>query len=238
MNKSTRVVIFDLDDTLIDTSNVFFEVRESFVAFMVSRGFVETSVRSLLDRVEAENLLNFGYISERNLISVRETYEGLAEGSGVTFSSADLRKIASIASKCLYAMPKPMPYARRLVTWSATKFRLALITRGSAALQNAKVDTLGIRPQLEMIQVVDRKTADTFGVVADALNCQPQDCISIGDSMPFDIVTAIEAGMTAIHVIYPRPEIQWEHDKATGATSRAQYQVASLREVRGILESW
>jgi putative hydrolase of the HAD superfamily len=237
MKKSTRVVIFDLDDTLIDTSRVFYDIRESFIAYMVARTFDESRVRALLDRVEADNLLKFGYISERNLVSVRETYEGLAEGSGVRFSSADLRRIAAIASKSLYVVPKPMPFARRLVPWVAARFRVALVTRGSTALQNAKVDALGIRQHLEMIRVVDRKTSDTFRRVAEALNSSPGSCISIGDSMPFDIATALEAGMTAIHVIYPDPAIQWEHDKATGATSKAKHQVTNLREVKALLET-
>jgi putative hydrolase of the HAD superfamily len=235
--RSTRVVVFDLDDTLIDTSRVFHDIRESFIAYMVARTFDEARVRALLDRVEADNLLKFGYISERNLVSVRETYEALAEGSGVRFSSADLRRIAAIASKSLYAVPKPIPFARRLVPWVASRFRVALVTRGSAALQNAKVDALGIREHLELIQVVDRKTSDTFRRVAASLNSSPEHCVSIGDSMPFDIATALEAGMTAIHVIYPNPAIQWEHDKATGAASRAQHQVTSLREVKALLET-
>jgi FMN phosphatase YigB (HAD superfamily) len=148
-----------------------------------------------------------------------------------------LRRIAAIASKSLYVVPKPMPYARRLVPWAASRFRVALVTRGSTALQNAKVDALGIRQHLEMIQVVDRKTSETFSRVAAALNCPPENCVSIGDSMPFDIATALEAGMTAIHVIYPDPAIQWEHDKATGATSKARHQVRNLREVKALLET-
>jgi putative hydrolase of the HAD superfamily len=236
MNRAPKLVVFDLDDTLIDTSSVFHGVREDFVAFMAARGFPEARVRPALDRIEERNLQRFGYISERNLISLREAYEGLVAGSAVVVTPDDLRAIASIAGRLLYTIPKPLDHARALLAWCASKFRLAMITRGSAALQNAKIDALKIRQHFEVVQVVEWKTAAIFKQLAESLGHTPDQCVSIGDSMRFDILTALEAGMTAVHFTYPYPDIQWDHDKARGVAGKALYQAKDLTEVKHVLE--
>ncbi|PWU02671.1 MAG: hypothetical protein C5B51_20430 [Terriglobia bacterium] len=232
-----KLIIFDLDDTLIDTSRVFFDARESFVRFMIRRGFREDRVRRYFDHAEERNLKRFGYISERNLITMRETYEALTEAGGETFSHKDLQTIASIGSECLYVLPKPLPYARRLLSWCSSRFELALLTRGSEALQNAKIENLGMRDCFELIEVVERKTPEAFRKAIDALGHSPEQCISVGDSMRFDVLCAIEVGIPAIHVTYPHSDIQWNHDKATGVKGKAIYRAATLPDVRAVLES-
>ena len=231
-----EVLIFDLDDTLVDTSAIFYAARESFVAFMREKRAPESLTREILSDVEDRNLARFGYVSERSIVSMRETYEYLAERGKLVPSSADLRRIAAISGKGLYAMPKPMPYAKRLLAWCATRFRLAMVTRGSIALQQAKLSFLGVHARFEIVRVVNLKTADVFAKVADAMHVRPDVCVSIGDSMRFDILTALQVRMRAIHVIYPRPAIQWEHDKAEGVRDPNMKEATSLQGVRALLE--
>ena len=152
MRASPELIIFDLDDTLVDTSRVFFKARESFIGFMIRRGFAEDRARRIFDVTEERNLRRFGYISERNLVTMRETYEALTEASRASFSHADLVRIASIGEECLYVLPKPLPYARQLLSWSSNRFKLALLTRGSQALQNAKINNLGMRDRFQLIE--------------------------------------------------------------------------------------
>ena len=231
-----QLLIFDLDDTLIDTSAIFYAARESFVAFMSEKGAAEKQTRKVLAQVEDQNLARFGYVSERSIVSMRETYELLAQKGKLSPSSNDLRRIATIGGKGLYAMPRLLPYAKRLLAWCESRFRLAVITRGSTALQYAKLSTLGNQHRFAMVRVVNLKTPDVFSEVAKALRVRADRCVSIGDSMRFDILTALEARMHAIHVVYPNPTIQWEHDKATGVDHPRLDEVPNLRSVRGLLE--
>lgn len=231
-----EVLIFDLDDTLVDTSAIFYTARESFVAFMREKKASESLTREVLSNTEDRNLARFGYVSERSMVSMRETYECLAERGKLVPSSADLRRIASIGGKGLYTMPKPFPYAKRLLAWCATRFRLAMVTRGSVSLQHAKLSFLGLHARFEIVRVVNLKTAAVFSEVADALHVRPEVCVSIGDSMRFDILTALQVRMRAIHVIYPRPAIQWEHDKAEGVRDPNMSEAPSLQGVRALLE--
>ncbi|MFI5106861.1 MAG: hypothetical protein ACHP79_18205, partial [Terriglobales bacterium] len=74
MKRPLEVVVFDLDDTLIDTSIVFVKAREEFVAMMCQAGYARRAALRQLDDAEWHNLHHFGYVSERNLISMREAY--------------------------------------------------------------------------------------------------------------------------------------------------------------------
>ena len=238
MIASPTLLIFDLDDTLIDTSRGFYDLREAFVVLLVEKGMSEERVRETLSKIEEVNIERYGYVSERNLVSMRETYEALTVGTDVRIQSADLRKIARLGSKCLYEIPKPMPGARRLLSWCATHFTCAMLTRGSHALQEAKVEGLRVREFLASVTVVAKKTPGSFADVANSLGHDPAHCISIGDSMRFDVSTALEAGMSAIHVVYPHPDIQWVHDYAPSVAGPRWRPATDLAGVRALLEQW
>lgn len=232
-----QVIVFDLDDTLVDTSRIFFDARESFIALVKQEGYAESTARDLFNHIDHRNLHRLGYVSERNLISMRETYETLVHQTGNRISQRfvpkTLQQIARIGSRCLYVLPRPLPCAKWLVGWCAKRFRLALLTRGSDALQNAKLDQLNLRHFFEKISIVDRKTPDSFGQLLKSLKCKPQNAVSIGDSPRYDIHTALSTGMQAILVRYPHEKIQWhlEHEEA-GSLRKKQYRIAdSLRDV-------
>lgn len=238
MRPCTHLLIFDLDDTLVDTSHIFYEVRRNFVAMMARKGFPESEVTFVFNEVDRKNLDSFGYVSERNLVTLRETYELLMANRIDDFSHSDLKQIASIGSDCLYKLPVEMPFARELVGWCHEKFRMILVTRGSIALQYAKINKLGVRPLFEQIRVLKAKDAEAFLDVARMADCNPENCISIGDSMRFDILPAFEIGMHAIHVQYPNEQMQWEHDKAPAVTNEQRiFRARNLREVLELLKN-
>ena len=238
MSPAPEAVIFDLDDTLIDTSRVFFEARESFIAAMVGCGYAERLARHTFEATDERNLARFGYISERNLITMRECYEALLPTRDHPFSAAILQRIALIGVKCLYQLPRPFPYSRKLLTWCSRRYRMALLTRGSQALQNSKIEKLGVRRLFEKISVVERKDSKAFEQIVDFLKCRPEQCVSVGDSMRFDVLAAIEIGMSAIHVQYPLSHLQWKHDNVTAGEvhGKSLWKAASLHEAREILE--
>jgi putative hydrolase of the HAD superfamily len=238
MKRPLEVVVFDLDDTLIDTSIVFVRAREEFVAMMGQAGYAKRAALRQLDDAEWHNLHHFGYVSERNLVSMREAYEALVEKDGNLFSADVLRQISSIAGRCLYKLPRPLPYARTLLSWCARKYRLALLTRGSEALQYAKIDKLGVRDLFHTIHVVKLKTPDSFRGVLRSMKCHPQNAVSVGDSPRFDILNALRAGMSAIHVQYPFRKLQWNLDhENTPALHGKRFRTAkNLREVKTMLQ--
>jgi putative hydrolase of the HAD superfamily len=234
-NARIRLLVFDLDDTLIDTSRVFFEARDAFISFMMSKGHPEESTLRAFGEAEERNLARYGYISERNLVTMREAYEELSQQDHTRIVYSDLERIGRIGLKCLYTLPKALPGAVELIKWCRGRYRLALLTRGSIALQTAKINSLGIRDAFETIHIVSRKTPASFYEVFSLANCRPENSVSIGDSMRFDILPAIEIGMAAaIHTQYPFSDMQWDHDKCT-EVGPCIFTATGLAEVTQIL---
>jgi putative hydrolase of the HAD superfamily len=236
---SQSAIVFDLDDTLIDTSRVFYSIRERFIELLQKLSFSRDAVLQTFDRIDENNIKRFGYISERMLVSMRETYEELTLGTGASFSAAALRAISRSQSGAQYIVPRPMPWSRSLLRWCSRKYTLALVTRGSEALQNAKIERLGIRHFFKVIRIVSRKDVKTFLDTLAMLKCDPHLCTSVGDSVLHDIVPAIDAGMKAIHVRYPMPFVHWQHDSASDLSLEEDfYRTArDLREVKQLLIS-
>jgi putative hydrolase of the HAD superfamily len=228
-----RALIFDLDDTLIDTTAVFRRLRLEFVDLLAGEGFARDAVLPAYELVDTKNLEHLGYVSERNLISMREAYENLAASEGRICSAAVLRRIASIGGHCLYRIPRPMRNMRPVLRWCSQRYKLVLVTRGSQALQGAKVDSLRLAEYFDFVEVVPRKNVATFEGLLTRLKFAPAEIVSIGDSLPFDILPALAAGMAAIHVQYHSAALQWRHDWAA-PDELSEHQYGRAEDLLGV----
>ena len=236
---TTRAIIFDLDDTLIDTSSIFHELRVEFLSLMVEEGFDQDKILPAYEVMDAKNLKRFGYASERNLLSMRETYELLAVREQRAFSASVLKQISDIGGHCLYRIPQPMEYMLPLLRFCEPRYQLALMTRGSLALQSAKLETLDLHRFFSLVEVVPEKNVGKFLSLADRLQGEPREILSVGDSLRFDILPARLAGMNAMHVSYPLTDRQWSHDWAPEADllPYGYIKTTSLRGVQDHLEA-
>ena len=107
-----------------------------------------------------------------------------------------------------------MPQARTLLAWCHSHgYRLALLTRGSESLQSVKLAATGLTKFFEAVKVVPLKDHLAFASVLEMMSCKAKNAVSIGDSLRFDIIPALDVGMKAIYVKYPSPAKQWNHDK-------------------------
>jgi putative hydrolase of the HAD superfamily len=231
-----KLLVFDLDDTLLDTSALFFQIKRDFFEHLRQAGFDEQQIQKEYERIDDANIARLGYISERTIVSLRETMELLYQTRKKNFSQADLQALAAVGSQALFAIPGLMPYSVSVLSWCKQHFRLALLTRGSVSYQQVKLNSSGLSSFFEYTNVVPLKNAAAFEHLLEAVNIAPAEAVSIGDSARYDILPALSVGMKAIHVKYPRPEIQWNHDKDAAQPPVQMCTVKDLREVQKILE--
>lgn len=213
MPGSIKLLIFDLDDTLIDTSGLFFDIKVRFFLRLQLRGFKASDIIRTYDEIDTRNISLYGYVSERSIVSMRETMEHLYWKSGRPFKRGDMEAIIRIGSPCLSQAPPLLPGAKRLLGWCHGNYRLALLTRGSLSLQSVKVASHHLARYFEMVRVVPAKDQQVFEDILRVFRCKPSNAVSIGDSPRFDILPALDLGMNAIYSRYPRPDRQWKHDK-------------------------
>src|ERR1700724_1235560 len=125
-----QLIVFDLDDTLVDTSDLYWRTRTAFVKLI--EPLVESNPDQIVDTfedIDSVHIKQDGFIPTRYLKTMLKTYENLkAPGSGKNESV--LRAIEDCARVITTEFPKPIDGARELLDWASPRFDLALITRG------------------------------------------------------------------------------------------------------------
>jgi len=171
------VVIFDLDDTLIDTRRVL--------------------LPDALERVSAATGIDVGGLNARGK-RIEEVLEGLEV-------EADIRDRAAAAWYDPRVPPiEPLPGARELLAALRGKVRLFLLTRGDEARQANKIRACGLAPYFEdtIIRPIEKPGSKRDDILAILERCDvaPDRCAVVGDDPRDELAYARELGCLAIAV--------------------------------------
>ncbi len=184
-------LIFDLDDTLLDTSRLLVPqaARESCAA-MVQAGL----------KADLETCLQ----TRKNLLSKNlrlNIFEALADELGVNGVKSDIVKAGSKAfyerevEKSIYVEPGVIKMLEQLFA----QYELYLVTAGSMRTQKQKLEILKIGHFFKQIFYVDvsrgEKKSDSFAKIRDLKKTMPEFILNIGDRLDTDIAEAKALGM-------------------------------------------
>lgn len=208
------LVIFDLDDTLVDTSHVYWLARSRFVDLMLSLGLGRAEeIVARFEEIDTDNMRTLGFASGRYLVTMLATYEELGRKGEPSGRVVDEIHIAADIVRS--NMPEPIDGADHLITGLRKSLRLAVCTRGEPELQLRKIEHWGWTDRFEAIEVVASKTAETFRSLMSRLDSAPSRTWVVGDSVKSDINPGLAAGAKCVQVKYRHPEYNWiqEHDE-------------------------
>lgn len=171
-------VIFDLDDTLIDTRNVLLPLAMQ----RVSRAI--------------------GIPVERFNARGKKIEELLAPVEGLT----DLQREQAAAAWYKPEVPEltPLPGARELLAELRGRVRLFLLTRGDPVRQREKVRQCGLGPYFEQIVIRpiegEGSKRDDIETILAITGLAPERCAVVGDDESDEIRHATDLGCVAILV--------------------------------------
>jgi putative hydrolase of the HAD superfamily len=229
-----QLVIFDLDDTLVDTSDLYWRTRTAFVNLIDP--LVESGPSQIVDTfedIDSIHIRKHGFSPTRYLKTMLKTYENLRADS--TKDDHILKAIQDCARAITAEFPEPIDGARELLDWVHPRFDLALITRGEKSLQLKKLEHAGFKKYFRMIETVERKTSKTFQGVITSCGFSPGETWIIGDSIQTDINPGIEAGARCIWYAYRHKEYYWQQEHGHTPVGRF-FKISNLPEAIGILE--
>src|SRR5262249_8222891 len=72
-----RFLVFDLDDTLVDTSDLYWRARRRFAEAFADRGIPQEEVIRRFEEIDTSHIETWGFVPERYEHSMRATYEVL-----------------------------------------------------------------------------------------------------------------------------------------------------------------
>ncbi|MBY0528675.1 MAG: HAD family hydrolase [Rhabdochlamydiaceae bacterium] len=219
------LIIFDLDDTLIDTSGCITPVKlEDALRRMVEKGLelpdfedglellkrldstAESSSRSLAEFLEILN-------ADSSLLEVgiKEVYENIPEDLPV-FS---------------------LEGAKEVLNELALEHQLALVTIGKPVQQMAKLKKAGIDSGLfsKIAVSEERNKKIYYKKIIEDLGYSSSEVAVCGDRIPIDLAPARELGCKTI-------QIRWGRGlNSTGFKSDVDYVISHLKELKEIISS-
>jgi putative hydrolase of the HAD superfamily len=184
-------LIFDLDDTLLDTSRLLVpQAAREACAAMVNAGL----------RADLETCLQ----TRKKLLSKNlrlNIFEALADELGFDGIKSEVVKAGSKAfyerevENTIYIEP----VVKKIHEKQSEQYELFLVTAGSMPTQKQKLEILKIDHLFQKIFYVDvskgEKKSDSFTQIRDIKKTMPEAILNIGDRLDTDIAEAKALGM-------------------------------------------
>jgi FMN phosphatase YigB (HAD superfamily) len=188
-----KFALFDLDDTLVATGEAFRAFCRVFVLEHGLAGDVEARTREVLDRVTiSRTWMDFTGHAE--------------EWFGITTPPAELFDWIVATYPASFVLDARV--AKGLVVLRENGWRLGIVTNGTTAVQQAKIDGVGLRGYVDFI--IDSEAAGSwkpdrriFELAAEGLGVElgPHGWM-VGDNHANDVGGGHEAGLRTIWLPY------------------------------------
>ncbi|MBS0652824.1 MAG: HAD family hydrolase [Verrucomicrobia bacterium] len=217
------LIIFDLDDTLVDTSGCITPFKlEDALRRLVQEGL------SIPDFSEALNLL------KRLDQAADSAKRALAEFLEIHNADPALLPIGlkEVYDNISFDVPlNPLNGAREVLDELSCSHQLAIVTIGKppqqlAKLKKAGIDS-GIFSKIIVAEAGNKKVH--YQALADELGYAPTEIIVCGDRIPIDLAPARELG-------YKTVQMRWGRGlNSIGQPSDVDYKISSLLELKDII---
>ncbi len=207
-------VLFDLDDTILATSEVSTEcwavVADRFAPVFKGIGHDVTPER--LHTAIHDYRVWFWSDTRRNLSgrlnprqALIENVRGGLEALGIV--SADLtEQLADAWSEVRRAASRPFPGAiETLRTFRERGVKLGLVTNGAAETQSMKVEHLGLAGLIDHIQIegvfgVGKPEPEVYLHALKTLGVEPNETWMVGDNLELDVLAPMRMGIHGIWI--------------------------------------
>ncbi len=229
-NTMVKAILFDLDDTLYDTSNQVEKARKNAVAAMVASGLEkpESEVKEQLESIVAHKGSNYGrhYNDLLRHYSISDRPKIVAAGV-----------VAYHDTKNAYLVPKRDAIST-LLGLRDQGYLIGLVTDGVPVKQWEKIIRLGLKDFFHCVIVTEdgkmqKPSPEAFLAAAKTLGAKPSECMIVGDRPDRDIRAGNLAKMTTVHLVggkYSRME--------PGSKDEiADHTINSLREILDLVKT-
>ncbi|XP_041803244.1 N-acylneuraminate-9-phosphatase [Chelmon rostratus] len=202
--RAVKALLFDLDNTLIETS------RAGGVAIQKTSDFLKNTlalddmtISNICDKFKQKLLReSFDPSAGRSIDEVRVGHweESIQEAVGGGHTP-------SLAAQCYHLWKNSRlevlslsPEIRSLLKQMRSRYKLLLLTNGESQTQREKVETVGCEEFFDAIVIggehaEQKPLRSIFTLCFEMLQVEAQDCVMVGDSLDTDIQGGFNAGV-------------------------------------------
>lgn len=189
-----KVIVFDLDNTLIDRQRAFTEMLKDRIQLTLPADKKHLKEQAIQDILMWD---------DNGTVSRSVSFKKYCDKYEVTcMTSEELSTYwTTISGSVVYLFDDVI----EVIAYLKDKYRLAILTNGSPVSQRRKLESTGILNLFELSVVsgevgIDKPDPRIFDVMCDRLNVKPEECLYIGDNYVNDVLGARNAGWNAIYL--------------------------------------
>lgn len=198
-------IAFDADDTLWHNERIFLSTKDKFTA-LLAEFHDKIYIERHLDATETKNIKHFGYGVKGFTLSMIETACELTEGR---ITGDKIKDIISLAKEMLASPIDVLDGVEDAIKALSREFRLMCITKGDLLDQETKLARSGLGEYFDALEIVPRKTAETYENILKRHKIDKNEFVMVGNSLRSDILPVIEIGAKAVFIPY---ESEWFHE--------------------------
>jgi len=194
-------IIFDFDDTLVETT-VHFEIsRERFASFMSELDFPMAEVLDTLDRTDIENVRKMGgYLKECFPQAMVQTYRHFCSREGINPEPEQCKEVERIGWWVFDQRPDPVPGAVSVLEKLRGDFEMILATKGDPTVQWQRIEASGLKHFFSGIFVLRDKTPEEYKKIAGLHGMETGVSWIVGNSIKSEINPGLRAGFNCIYI--------------------------------------
>jgi len=196
IKNKAKIILFDLDDTLLATNEVFVEKTEKFYDY-ISKKIPDLNKKELKESLEeANNRLYHRHAvhpGRWNLV-IEELISIYGETKREHFTNG-----LSIIRE-IFASPVKVKTGVHMVLRELSEdgWRLGIVTHALPDWTELKIRSARLERYFERVELVDvnkHKTASAWSAAIRTFGVEPRQVVVVGDSIGSDIIPAYEAGV-------------------------------------------
>lgn len=211
-----RSVLFDFDDTLVETTVHFNHAKSRFARIMANMGFPAGEALDTLNENDIKNVrLCGGFLKECFPRALGETYEHYCKAFGQDYSHALREEIEGLGWWVFDQPARPIRGAEEVLEQLHGKFPIFLATKGDPVAQKERVEESGLSRWFNKVYVLADKNIAAYRNIALEQRIRPPASWVVGNSMKSDINPALKAGFNCIYVHHPHTW-DYEHEEPVG----------------------
>ncbi|PEL09807.1 HAD family hydrolase [Bacillus sp. AFS017336] len=203
-------LIFDLDDTLIQTQAAFrqnIDLCADLVYEVLGGKVIINDIKEIFNTIDLELIKELGFSKKRYPFAWASTLEFFIEKHNIEVSSTAIEQLQSLA-KMIFQENVPLQSDTFIIEEFANHKDVAsmtILTLGEKDVQTKRVMDTGLVQYFDEVIITQKKDINIYL----ELNKKLSNPVMIGNSLRSDIVPAIDAGMKAIHIIRD----SWSYDE-------------------------
>ena len=203
-------IIFDGDDTLWKTQELYDRVKSEFSKLLHDCSFAVDNPIQLLDKIDSERVPEFGFTASRFVTSLIITYQVICKMENRNPESK-IEQQLRLKSGIILGLPELYNDTLWCLKSLRSNYSLILATKGNSVIQENKIDQLKLRDYFSKIYLLKDKSEFEYNAIIKENNFPKSRIWIVGNSIKSDINPGLKLKLRSILI----PRGIWRYEESS-----------------------